>query len=85
MSQIQPTLYLDVRTSEEYKAGRIEPSVNVPIDELPGRVGTLGSRRRKIVVFCRTGRRSAIALAILRAAGFTDVRDAGAIENVRAT
>lgn len=80
----QDTLYLDVRTREEHAEQRIEPSLNIPVDELPDRLSALGSKHRAIVVYCRSGRRSATALEILRAGGFTNVRDAGSIFNVRA-
>ena len=80
----QDTLYLDVRTREEHAEERIEPSVNIPVDELSGRLAALGPRSRPIVVYCRSGRRSAIALDILRSGGFMNVRDVGSIYNVRA-
>jgi phage shock protein E len=77
-------LYLDVRTPEEYAEVHVEPSINIPVDELSASLHALGSREREIIIYCRSGRRSAIALEILRAAGFTNVRDAGSISNVRA-
>jgi phage shock protein E len=80
----QNPLYLDVRTREEHAQESIEPSVNIPVDELSERLAALGARNRPIIVYCRSGRRSAIALDILRAAGFTNVRDAGSIYDVRA-
>jgi len=77
-------LYLDVRTPQEYAQMHVTPSLNIPIDALAASLHTLGSREREIVVYCRSGRRSAIALEILCAAGFTNVRDVGSISNVRA-
>ena len=77
-------LYLDVRTAEEYAEVHVEPSVNIPVDVLSASLSVLGSCEREIIVYCRSGRRSAIALEILRAAGFTHVRDAGSISKVRA-
>lgn len=68
---------LDVRTPEEFDAGHIEGAVNLPIDVLPGRIGELGPPSTPIVVYCRSGRRSADAAVRLRAAGFTDVLDLG--------
>ena len=68
---------VDVRTPEEFDAGHIEGAVNLPIDALPGRIGELGPPSTPIVVYCRSGRRSADAAAQLRAAGFTDVLDLG--------
>jgi phage shock protein E len=80
----QETLYLDVRTREEHAVERLDPSQNIPLDELAESLAVLGPKHRPIVVYCRSGRRSAIACEILAAGGFTNVRDAGSIYNVRA-
>lgn len=69
-------LVLDVRTPEEFAAGRVPGAVNIPHTQLPARIDELGleQRAREIVVYCESGRRAAEAEATLRAAGFTDVR-----------
>lgn len=64
--------FLDVRTPKEFARGAIPGAVNIPVDELRGRLGEL-PRGRKIVVSCGSGLRSYIACRILRAAGFQDV------------
>jgi phage shock protein E len=67
----QALFVLDVRTPEEYAAGHLPGAVNIPHDQLAGRLGELsGARERDIVVYCRTGRRSAEALGVLDDAGF---------------
>ncbi|MFZ5893330.1 MAG: rhodanese-like domain-containing protein [Myxococcota bacterium] len=74
----RPTL-LDVRTREEFGAGHVEGAVNVPIDELERRLSELGSPEHPIAVYCRSGRRSARAVSLLRAAGFETVTDLGGL------
>jgi phage shock protein E len=67
----QALFVLDVRTPEEYAAGHLPGAVNIPHDQLATRLGELsGARERDIVVYCRTGRRSAEALGVLDDAGF---------------
>ena len=67
----QALFVLDVRTPEEYAAGHLPGAVNIPHDQLAARLGELsGARERDIVVYCRTGRRSAEALGVLDKAGF---------------
>jgi phage shock protein E len=67
----QALFVLDVRTPEEYAAGHLPGAVNIPLDLLATRLGELsGARERDIVVYCRTGRRSAEALGVLDKAGF---------------
>jgi rhodanese-related sulfurtransferase len=64
-------LLLDVRTPEEYAGGHLPGAVNIPHTELAARVAELdGARERDIVVYCRTGSRTAQALEVLGEAGF---------------
>lgn len=63
---------LDVRTPEEFAAGHVVGARNIPHTEIAGRLAELGeARERDVVVYCRSGRRSELALEALRAAGFT--------------
>jgi rhodanese-related sulfurtransferase len=66
---------VDVRQSEEFTAppGHLPGAINVPLADLPGRVGELAARRQPIVVVCKTDRRSARAATELLAAGLRDV------------
>lgn len=62
---------LDVRTAEEFAAGHVPGARNISHDLLPSRIAELADARdRDVVVYCRSGRRSAIALDALRLAGF---------------
>jgi rhodanese-related sulfurtransferase len=79
-------LIVDVRTVEEYAAGRIPGAVLFPYDELQARasafaalVGEAG-KNRPIVVYCRTGRRSSIAARTLASQGYRNVTDFGGID-----
>jgi len=69
---------LDVRTAAEFEAVHLEGARNIPVQELDRRMGELGSRDRPVLVYCRSGHRSARAAAMLREAGFVQVRDLGA-------
>jgi len=70
-------LLLDVRTAEEYAAGHIPGATLFPYDELAAKFRE-PDKGRPIVVYCRTGRRSAIARETLLAMGYTNVSDFGA-------
>ncbi|HEY7741274.1 MAG TPA: rhodanese-like domain-containing protein [Steroidobacteraceae bacterium] len=63
---------LDVRTAEEFAAGHVVGARNIPHTEIAARLAELGdARERDVVVYCRSGRRSELALDALREAGFT--------------
>lgn len=75
-------LVLDVRTASEYQGGHYQGAVNIPLNELPGRLGELKEKTRPLVVYCASGMRSARAAEILKTAGFTDVTNAGGLGNL---
>ena len=72
---------LDVRNQDEYDEYHIVDSVLIPVDELESRLSELPDKDALIIVFCRAGRRSAIAAGILTANGYTNVRDMQSIKN----
>jgi rhodanese-related sulfurtransferase len=65
-------LVLDVRSAAEFDAGHIPGAVNIPYDVIGDHINELGpAGERDIVVYCRSGRRSAIALETLKTAGLS--------------
>lgn len=64
-----PPQVLDVRTGDEFERGHVPGAMLVPHDELAANLARL-DRSRPVVVYCRSGRRSGIAEALLRERGF---------------
>ncbi|MBE5033039.1 FAD-dependent oxidoreductase [Gallalistipes aquisgranensis] len=65
-------LFLDVRTREEFAFGSIPDAMNIPLDELRGRIDEL-PRDKDIHLYCAIGLRGYLALKILMGCGFTRV------------
>lgn len=63
------TQLIDVRTDEEYSNGRIEGSINIPVDNLRDRIDEV-DKNKEILVHCQVGLRGYIAARILMANGF---------------
>ena len=76
--QNEQYILIDVRTDAEYGAGYIPTAVNIPFDILADNLPT-EDRRSLIIVYCRSGRRSAIAYDTLADLGFTRIFDFGGI------
>ncbi|MGI6221867.1 MAG: FAD-dependent oxidoreductase [Coriobacteriales bacterium] len=72
----ESTFLLDVRTVKEYERGHIDRAVNIPVDELRGRMGEL-DKSKKLIVICQSALRSYIACRILSQNGFDCVNVAG--------
>lgn len=65
---------VDVRTPEEYSLGTIDGAVNIPLDDLRGRLGEIG-RESDVIVFCAVGLRGYLAQRILLGRGYRRVRN----------
>lgn len=65
---------LDVRTPAEFSLGSIEGAVNIPLDELRGRLDDIPADK-EIVIFCAVGLRGYLALKILTGRGFKNVKN----------
>ncbi len=63
---------LDVRTPSEFDDGHIEGAINIPVDDLSGRLDEL-SKDDELLVYCRIGNRSARAVGILDDSGFKKI------------
>jgi adenylyltransferase/sulfurtransferase len=70
----EPPFLLDVRNPEEIAICRIDGSTVIPLPELPARLGELDPDLA-MVVHCKSGMRSAKAIALLRENGFTRLRN----------
>ncbi|HUI43773.1 MAG TPA: MBL fold metallo-hydrolase [Terriglobia bacterium] len=65
---------LDVRSVREWSQSRIEGGVNIPLNRLQERAAEV-PRDRRVVIYCASGYRSAIAASILKQQGFQDIAD----------
>lgn len=65
---------IDVRTAEEHELGAIPGAVNIPLDELRGRLQDIPAGK-PVYVYCGVGLRGYLASNILRENGFADVRN----------
>ncbi len=73
-------IILDVRTQEEFDGGHIKDAVLLPDTDVAQKAETvLPDRNARILVYCRSGRRSGLAAHALVDLGYTEVYDFGGI------
>ena len=61
---------VDVRTEREFGGGALDGAVNHPVQGLPGTLLDMGVELdEEVIVYCRSGRRSARSKTLLKAAG----------------
>jgi phage shock protein E len=72
---------LDVRTSSEFSGGHIKGALLIPYDEIDAAKAAklIPSKDSKVIVYCRSGRRSALAAKTLIDLGYSKVWDLGGI------
>jgi phage shock protein E len=70
---------IDVRTPSEFAAGHVAGARNIDVE-----AADFGSKNAPYLLYCRSGRRSALAADQMKQAGFTDVVDAGGMTDLTA-
>lgn len=79
---VAESIIIDVRSAEEFASGHLEGALNLNVED-----GTLQASLASLdpadsyIVYCRSGRRSAIAVGQMAAAGFANVTDLGSVED----
>jgi rhodanese-related sulfurtransferase len=61
---------LDVRAPEEYVTGHVPGAVNIPHDQIAARLAEV-PKDKDVVLYCRSGRRAAMAGEVLSGNGYT--------------
>jgi len=73
LKQGDPIRLLDVREPHELQISRLEGATLIPYGQLAARLSELNSAE-ELVVFCKSGNRSAYALELLASAGFRKIK-----------
>src|SRR5690349_3421901 len=72
---------VDVRTPAEFLEGSAKGATNIPLSSVPKQLEKFKGKKN-IIVFCRSGNRSAEAKRILEQNGFHNVINGGTWQNV---
>ena len=71
-------IWIDVRTPEEFAEGHIQGAVNIPVDQIAGKIAAVSpNKNAPINLYCRSGRRAEAALQELKKMGYTQVSNHG--------
>jgi phage shock protein E len=66
---------VDVRTPAEFASGHVPGAINVPHDQVAARHAEIGKPSTPVLLYCKSGRRSAVATKALREQGFSTIYD----------
>ena len=70
------TSIVDVRTEGEFAGGRVEGSINIPLDQVVERIEELRAMQ-PLILCCASGNRSGQAAGYLSSNGFDNVHNGG--------
>jgi rhodanese-related sulfurtransferase len=81
MSLTPASIVIDVRSASEFAEGHVQGAVNLDINNgsFQAKLSSL-DKSVGYALYCRSGNRSAMAAELMATAGFTEVRDLGALE-----
>jgi phage shock protein E len=69
--------FVDVRTPEEFMSSQLPGAINIPLHVIDSQCEKQLTKSRPVVVFCRSGQRSQMALQVLKSKGFSEVYNMG--------
>ena len=76
---VSGSVLLDVRNEDEYRAGHIPGSRNLPLHTID-KVGSIAENKdTPLYVYCYSGARSRQATAVLQRMGYSNVKNIGGI------
>jgi phage shock protein E len=77
------TVVVDVRNAWEYEMEHIPGAKNIPLEEIPYKVEEFKSFKNPVVLYCRSGNRSGMAVSILKQNGVADVYNGGGLGDMQ--
>ena len=77
------TIIVDVRSAWEFESEHITGAKNIPLEELAGKIEEFKSFKSPIILYCRSGARSGMAVNILKQSGLTDVFNGGGLIDIQ--
>ncbi len=80
-SNSNPT-YIDVREPSEFLMGHVGNAINIPLGSISEKLDEIRKLPLPIILYCRSGIRSAQALGLLKAYGITDAHNGGGLAEV---
>lgn len=79
---VENPLLIDVRTEAEWKEGHLDGAILIPYEKIGETITAIApDKKRKIQLYCRSGRRSGIALDTLKKLGYDDVSNYGSVKD----
>ena len=83
MKKDTEVIWIDVRTTEEFKQGHIKDALHIPFEKIGKEILKVTTdKTAKIMVYCKVGGRAGIAKKTLDSMGYKNVTNAGGYKQI---
>jgi phage shock protein E len=79
---MKDALIIDVRENFEFISSHIRGALNIPLSSLQYEADTLKSKKRPLILYCKSGRRSGQAVGFLNSLGMEGVYNGGSVQEM---
>lgn len=80
----QPTAtIIDVRSPMEFESSHVNGAINIPLEYVSTSVEQFKNFSKPVILYCRSGNRSGLALHILKASGVTEAYNGGGLDDMQ--
>lgn len=76
------TTIVDVRSPWEFEIDHVPGAKNIPLEEFPAKIDEFRSINNPIVLYCRSGNRSGMAVNILKQNGINNAYNGGGLDEL---
>ena len=84
VSAFAKDVVIDVRTAEEFQSGHVQGALNLPHDSISQDIFKARvAKDDHVILSCKSGRRSDMALGTLKGLGFSNVENYGGFEQAQ--
>lgn len=84
VKKVSRSVVIDVRSAREYKAGHLRNALHIPLDVIGKKISkAVPDKNTPIYLYCRSGRRSSIALKILEKMQYKNLYNAGGLKEAQ--
>lgn len=77
------TILVDVRSPWEYEMDHIPGAKNIPLEELVDKAEEVKNFKSPVILYCRSGNRSGMAVNILKQMGLVDIFNGGGLYDLK--
>lgn len=74
---------IDVRSPMEFESSHVNGAINIPLEYVSTSVEQFKNFSKPVILYCRSGNRSGLALHILKASGVTEAYNGGGLDDMQ--